>query len=825
MPTILRGEMTRHIDKCYPHSKDVEKHPVANELSQLIFYLNAHRGKIPKAAQVLLARANHFANKGHSGYLAVTGMIMSEIVVKVSANFGLFEEEALVIVKLLLEHSSRGDTDVLEVAKKLFANYVEHNRGMLFPGNPNYCREFVDVVQDWTQFARGQLVSSKVVALQALASLAKSRTLDTNCGHKAVDVAMPGILANLPQNPSVYGKYTSTDAINTNRSSRSNGAATKEDGGSLEPTMSRSPEDLVALRATSALKAFLASNPAFSRVVQNLLKWLVSTKDDFQPELLVNIVRWVPPQNRFLVTKELVLVMWKLPTQDTKHLLIYSDYLNALLKSDFAKTDLSAIDLLQMLMRLQRRYIDTPAEADATQAQRVVEKLRENIGQLADVHVYAGQCTDMVSTVLQKYSLLLESSTNNSSANSTSTDTRNARANSSGALSNGSIENKKVRDNETSLSTPTTSSTGPQERSVGVTINDLQDLLEIIVREAPVGDSHRMNAALWDGTQWLTGSRHPQVLSLYCQAFTKFFQLEPTVFEVASKRGSYFFRQLCLLLVSPDLLPTNYVAIYTCMIAIIEHSGPQAKHLLPWLFKVVSISSSESKESAQRVFTSSVVLASLLAIFRISKQEDSASATFSFIENKVKNQRWLPGITYPLVNSPEEAIAGIANSSVSFTTTPNSQDFPDIDSLSLSSEDKELINTPPCDLDAPLEVEDLRAIKGRPPSLSGFRNTRAVSAQSQTASVVDSHVGALRRKQVEMLKLRQPTRGDKSQASKPKHSAKPSNVSSTNGKINGTTTDGHAASAVSPTTVSPQEIVSLINSISIEKPQRGNLTV
>lgn len=849
MPTLLRGEMTRHIDKCYPPGKDAAREPVPNELSQLIFYLNAHRGKISKAAHVLLTRANHFAYKSNYGSLSVTALIMSEIVVKVSANFGLFEEEALIIVQLLLEHSAKGDTDLLEVAKELFANYMEHNRGLLFPGNPNYCREFVDVVQDWADIAKGQLVASKVIALHALASLPKSRTLETSCGHKAVDVGMPGILANLPQNPSVYSKYTSTDAINTKNGQSKNGD--EETGSKLEPTMSRSPDDLLALSATSALKAFLNTSPSFGRVVHSLLKWLVSTKNSFQPELLVSIVRWVPPQNRFLVTKELVQVMWKLPTRDTKHLLIYSDYLNAMLKSDFAKTDLSVIDVLQMLMRLQRRYIDSPADTNAAQVQHVVEKLRDNIGHLADVHVYAGQCSDMVSTILLKYSLLLESSSGNSnasSANSTANDTNylngnhntgasTAAASIRATTTNGSLDNKKVRDNETSLSTPTTNSAGPRERSVGVTVNDFQDLLELIERESKTHDGHRMNAALWDGTQWLLASRHAQTLSLYCQCFTKFYQLNPTVFDIASKRGSYYFRQICLVLLSPDLLPTNYVAIYNCLVALIEYSGTHSKHFLPWLFKVASISSCESKESSHLVFASSVVLASILAIFRVSNREGPAAAIFDFIQHKVTSKRWLPGITYPVVNSPEEAIAAIANSSVSFTTTKNSTDYAAIDSLNLNSEERELIDSPVCDLDAPLETEELRAIKGRSPSLSGFRNMRLVSAQSQTPSVVDSQVGALRRKQIEMLRLRQPTRGDKTQPAKSKHRSQPSNVSSTNGTVNGTIngtngsteeSNGHASAAShtrNPTTVSPQQIVSLINSINIEKPQRGNLTV
>lgn len=707
---MFKGELTRHLIKCYPAGRAVDKKPVPNELSMLIFYLQTRPAKIPKAARMLHSRAASYSNKDNSGNLVATILIMHEVVVKLKEHFSLFAEDALEIVDLVLD-SSKGDVDLLEILRDFYSDFNRCYSGMLFAGNANFTKLYQSVIHKFVAIAQGGSPQARTLAIEALASLSESPALATNAGQKGLIIAIGGFESNLPQDPAVFQRITNTDDIDALSNSQKN------------------PE----FQSVIGLQKYLDTNSLeqITNVVRCVLDWLSNSSGDWQPQLVAFLAKWVPPQIRFVVTKAVVTSMSSLTIDNFKKLGKYSEYLDALLTAEESKIGLSVVDVLRRILRLQHRYVDTPPhKADNQAIQSILNSLRKNIGHLVNTNIYPGQAADMVAEILWKY--------RNTSGPPVSSIAGDNSAYFGECLASADIHS-----------------------SLGCIINDFKVLSEILGNITHHShDERKLNVSIWEHTQWILSTQHPQLLVLYASTFQQYMKFAHLTSHPSSKQGSLVTRQLCEL--SQQILPEiNYISIYYCLVFEFELLNGSSKYFAPWVFAVLPGGTSTSLRSrSPYICQSSVGLASLLAIFRKIGAGSEAQAIFELIGERVENNLWLPGVTYPLVVSVEDAIASLVNNGpVAFNLEDVESCKSDRDSVlkllepHLPPSSSNILDAP-YPLDSTVESSEPRATKIR--ADTGEPASRSFSGNSSIASGTESvapRITDLRKKQADVQSL------------------------------------------------------------------------
>lgn len=710
MPKMFKGELTRHLVKCYPAGKAVDKKPVPNELSMLIFYLQTRPAKIPKAARMLHARAAGYSNKDNPGNLVATILVMHEVVVKLREHFTLFAEDALEIVVLVLD-SGKGDADILALIRDLYSDFNRCYSGLLFAGNAHFTKLYLSVIDKFVAMAQSSPLQIKTMAIEALASLSESPALTTNAGQRGLVKAVSGLEPNLPRDAANFQDATNTKDLDALSKSRND------------------PE----FNSLLGLRKFLDTNSheQITNVVRSIIEWLSNSSGDWKPQLVTHLAKWVPPQTRFVVIKAVVTSMSSLTIDNFKKLGKYSEYLDALLMAEDSKIGLSVVDVLKRVLRLQHRFVETPPhQADNQTIQSILTSLKKNIGHLVNTNVYPGQAADMIAEILYKY--------------------RNVTGPSIASLAGDSS-----RYFSECLASVDINST------LGCIINDfhvLEEILSKITRHSH--DERNLNVSLWDYTQWILSSPNPQLLVLYTSTFKKFMEFAHFTSHPSSKQGSLVTRQFCEL--SQQRLPEiNFIAIYYCLAFELELLDTSSKYFAPWVFAVLPSGPSSSILSrASDICRSSVGLASLLAIFRKTGAVTEAQAAFELIEKRVENNLWLPGVTYPLVVSVEDAIASLANGPpIVFNFEEVEGCKADRESIlklleSCQSQSMTDILGTPYPLDAPIDSVETRAIKIR--AGNGEPASRSVSCKSSIISLAESQaprITDLRKKQADVQSL------------------------------------------------------------------------
>lgn len=753
--------MTRRLLRCYPGGSAVDKQPIANELSMLVFYLNTRPGKIRKCSTMICQKAQQYA-RGDLGNFHCTALIMGGIISGLIDHFPLFAEPALEIIELAIDQAASKELSFLELVKELVVPFNHHHRGVIFTGHPEFANRFMRVQQKLSNIASTAAVAQRRLAIESLESLSRSPALATDIGQQGLRMAIHGIRVNVPQDKKFY----------------SHSSHKSDDIG-----------ESLGAESLKAVRAFLDVNviDQIISVVSSVVSWLASTKEsDWQPLFVAALAKWVPPQSRFLVTQVIVDATHDLPKDHVHKAALYSSYIDVLLKADDSKIGLSAIDVLHKLMRIQHRLIISPP-SDGPAVQALISKLRGNIGNLVKINTYPGQTIDMIAEILRRYSIEPRprlTSRKSSLMGRGDSSTWSSRA--SNTERRGSL-----------------SSTSVSSSPIGVIINDFRDLQEILECYVPQ-EQRKLVLETWEGTQWLLTSSNAQLLKLYVHCFSSFLQSAQTPDLIQAEQGLYV-QQLAKTL-SQTLLPANYVAGYYVLVSYAEFLNKMSRTALPYIYESLLTGGKNSSGSSGEEdlttskpvdpFTigcrSSVGLGAFLCIFKKMDREVSANLVFEEINTRVQNRMWLPGITYPLLTSSSDAILSAAeHQNIVFGADPEGE-VP-LDKFGLTAEEESAIKTPrlaAAQSPAPVELKftKLRA------STNSVRSMRNFTAES-TPTVSLPRVHDLRRRETDIQSLasKKATSDDKGQS---KHEP------------------GSAESSV----------LSMLDSISFNGPPKGSLT-
>lgn len=669
----------RLIRACYPPGLG-DKKPKPSELSYLIYYLNTHRSQIPQAAEFLERKAAKYVSKNRIGNASVTVAIMTQMIQDCKDDLNNFAPEAISIISIALDS---GELGLLNCGSDAFQKFNEFHDGLQFPYDKNLIESYRKLVHKFIVVSTSSGPQARVQhdwGLQALASLSISAALSTSVGQEMLEEAIPTFYVSLPvdEQGAVFGRFN------------------REFDSSEAHTISKMSENTHNLALWALRRSFDTSNGSLVvRITSRLLKCMETLDSRPQPwicGLFEAAAQWSQVQLRYKVVNTIIERMCCINVGSLEELSRYSNLLRSLLASaSVSFVGLAVTDVLRDILKLQHRLVTTKFDSKlAKDATQLVAEVRKIIGSLGQHTVYAGQVSDMMAEILCRYS-------------------------------------------STGGTSPTTaSSIASDHRNPEVISNDMQNVRELLTTLPP---TERLMVNLWGSTQWLLNLDEPQVLISYTLAFQEYLQRAHRVVRAQAHVESALGRQLASALLDSNNQATNFIAIYYCIAALVEHLDVNAVTISRWVYHVQEVgANTTSTAETSTVYTPlqslsllSVSQALLLAIFKISRREDAAQKCLEVIETRVQQMRWLPGIIYPTSVPADEAITvAVQHPPQAPTSVHDETDrsvFVAVEDLHLNEEEQAWISTPDEGLDDLAMPEDFNLYRKRAPSVAGSSHT------------------------------------------------------------------------------------------------------
>lgn len=671
----------RLIRACYPPGLG-EKKPKPSELSYLIYYLNTHRSQIPQAAEFLERKVIKYVAKNRIGNASVSVAIMSQMIQDCKDDLNNFAPEAISIITIALDSNELG---LLSCASEAFRAFNIDHDGLQFAYDKQLVEDYRALVRKFIVLSTSAGPQARIqhdLGLQALSSLSISAALSTTVGQETLEEAVPTYYTSFPVDDSgatftnFNTEFTSTEAHTiTDMAKDSHNLALW----ALRRSFDTSNGSLV-VRLTSRLLTCM------ERLDPRPTRWLCA--------LFEAAAQWSQVQLRYKVVQTLIERMCRLDIAAVDTIKGYSVLLQSLLGSATVSfVGLAVTDVLRDLLKLQHRLVTSQfgeAKLNQSAAQLVIE-IRKIIGSLGQHTVYAGQVTDMVAEILWKYS---------------STGVPPERA-----QQGASVDQKNPRVISTDM----------------LNVRELIDTLPA---------TERLMVNLWASTQWLLNSEDVDVLMNYTIAFVEYLRRAHRVVKAQVRIEASIGRQLANVLLDSHNKVVNYIAIYYCLAALVDHLDEHAVSVCRWVYHVQEVGVSTSKMSVnepvqfsplQVMSLLSVSQALLLAIFKATRRPEPAAACLKVIETRVSEQRWLPGIIYPATIPIGDALSVALNQPPSEPKTMHAETESDviisIDQLQLSEEEKSWVSASDEGIDDLMFPEDFNIYKKRAASVSASSHT------------------------------------------------------------------------------------------------------
>lgn len=607
----MRGDIKKAIKSCYPTGRAVDHmKPLPSELSMLMFRLDSHPHKIVRASTILNEKAHSYPRRGKIGHTSVTLLIMQALVVRCNRHLALFASDALACVSAGL---STGDHSLVDAAAGILISFNENFNSIGFNSDEDLATLYMDVISQFVRLClpvRGVVNTQvRLAAVNAVNSVTRSTILATSVGRKALDQVLPALFENIPADDD--GDIF--DRFNQQLSDQYRLARTQ----TRLPGQDREEEGL-GFRALRGLRSAFdtPSSEQVSRACATVLRCIQSSTGSqrtisWRSALVESVASWCEIQLRFVIVKTLVSGFQNLEVEDIDHQKEISFLLESMFQSDASERGLPVFDVLRLLLDTQHRLITHSWKKDVQpQVRELLGSLRNNIGSLAALNVFPGQLGDMIGVILSGYQ---------------------------------APKNMKTH-------------------HPGVTVSDLQNILEIL--NAVKGGTHKLTFDVWDNTYWLLSHESTQILTFYVVAFVEF--------ATKSHRELWpkGLRDMISTAERDDIGPANYVAIFYCLLALVNLLGDASGSMLSLLASSqhtgLEKEMSGDKSSAMGTELISLVQATILAISKSTGKTHLHREALSVITRRVSQRRWLPGIQYPPHTDIAIAIANTSQESPEF---------------------------------------------------------------------------------------------------------------------------------------------------------------
>lgn len=602
----VRVDIKKAIKRCYPTGRAVDHmKPLPSELSTLMFRLDSHPHKIVRASTVLVEKAHSYPRKGKIGHTSVTLLIMQSLVDRCSRHLSLFAADALTCVSAGLKSA---DPSLLEATSGIMISFNDNINGVGLNSDQNLANLYLDVISNFVSLCQPtkDVVNSEVrlFAIRVMNSVTRSAILATPVGRDALHLVLPALFANVPVDDGgfIFEQFNQ-ELSDQNRLARTQTRLPGQDG----------EEESLGFRALRGLRSAFdtPSSEQVGRACSIILRCLRSTHDRPPPEewycaFVESLASWCEIQLRFVIVKTVVSDLQSLEVDDLEHQKESSILLRSMFRSDASERGLPVFDVLRQLLDIQHRLIVHSWKKDAQSRVRdLLKSLRSNIGDLAALNVFPGQLPDMIGVVLATYQ-----------------------------------SPKSAKD----------------RRHPGIIVSDFQDIIEILNK---VQGINRLTFDSWDNTYWILGHDSPQVLTFFVLAYVDF--SSKSLKEVWPKG----LRELMSIVERDDLGSANYVAIYYCLMSLVNALSGSSRAMLSILASAQHTGLERELEGGKTSTSGtgivSVVQATVLAIAKTTGNSNLYDEALSKISQRVSQRRWLPGIQYP---PHDDASSTIANASV-----------------------------------------------------------------------------------------------------------------------------------------------------------------
>ena len=148
MKLIFTPKHQKLVNNCYPRGRTSDMKPKSSESAYLIYYVNSRRSKLEKVSKYLARRSVSDLRHRKVGHVAVTIIIMNNIIAKCNENLNIYIKEFVyIMVKILSDTNFNNDITIIELLEESIKIICSTMDTDIFYGNNDFTNIFISFIE------------------------------------------------------------------------------------------------------------------------------------------------------------------------------------------------------------------------------------------------------------------------------------------------------------------------------------------------------------------------------------------------------------------------------------------------------------------------------------------------------------------------------------------------------------------------------------------------------------------------------------------------------------------------------------------------------
>ncbi|EDO16557.1 hypothetical protein Kpol_1064p39 [Vanderwaltozyma polyspora DSM 70294] len=385
MKFLFTPKHQKLVNHCYPRGRTSEMKPNTSETSYLLYYVSSRRNKLEKVSKYLVKRTLHDIRHRKFGNIAVTTILMNEIIHSCNENLNIFIGDFLfILIKILTDTNINNDIIIVEHIEKILNSVCSLTKNNIFNWSSESIQKFVDFVESYFKVVHYRLHKDELL-LKGCIDISMATNLA--CNQYTNHIVQKCVEYSLKKLKEKYPKFK---IINLRPNSIYRGDSQKLSKSlqcSLNSLNIESQNDLEVIATRNFFNT--TETDKLTVAVQQLLSHLFKIPNS---ELLLVICDMIPLQLRYIV----VILLFKhlsSSNPNKKNPVIILKLISALLTSSISMIGLSVLDLMRKLLNFQLSNVSV---------KNVNYQCRNTIADLNNKIYYRSQTADMFYELLAR---------------------------------------------------------------------------------------------------------------------------------------------------------------------------------------------------------------------------------------------------------------------------------------------------------------------------------------------------------------------------------------------------------------------------------------